>query len=518
MKSKYKTAKNSCDLIPTEYNDENYLPLLYSAESRNKTKTSYLLRGTKNLVLNSSKYNNYIKNYATLTQVKSFKDPDTPNYPITKNSHILSMSSKKFGSEVSSPMFKTVKHFFKRKEDKRKSERRVDMLKKKFSQNIEVRNTLDLYKLSSLESFVKCFEVEFDILNKIKDPKYFKDFLKERVAYLVLGENENITARLYKSFNIGTSDEVEIVLNSLKISLYNKEVDGKELHIYLPFALLPIIYYVKSDIFKIILAKAITFNDNEDDINIDYDYLNDILKKMKKVITAGIEKVDRKDYHLAFEWLTPKNTYNVVITMPIIEFALVKRKYSFFKYIEKEFMLYLLQNNFVQWDTNLLNYLIRYKIFREQIHTNKPEVTGGEGSSILLDKFAIIVDSKNHNTFTTQKRAKEGFFNFFVTDESYITKLYKVKSYNFQVYMNLFENNNKFSYHFNFSHMFTLEKVRKLTELKDYLAKTLMINYRTQAVGLDSKYFDNIDDHHLKFFIDINNQRTIDKNINYKVM
>jgi hypothetical protein len=512
--ARYKTPKLSCDFLPNEYSDENYLPLVYS-ESRNKTKTSFLLKGTKNLVLNSSKYNSYIKNYTTLTQVRSFKDPEITNYPITKNSHILSMSAKKYGTEAATSLYKTVKQVFRRKEDKRKSERRVDLLKKKFSQNVEVKNTLDLYKLSSLESFVKCFEVEFDILNKIKEPKYFKDFLKERVAYLVLGENENITTRLIKSYNIGTNDEVHFTLHSLKISLYNKAND-KELSICIPFSLLPLVYYIKHDVFKTLLTKAITFTTNEEDISIDYDNLNNLLKKMKKVINTGIEKIERKEYHLAFEWLTPKNTYNVIVTMPIIEFSLAKRRYSFFKYIDKEFMLYLLQNNFVQWDTNLLNYLIRYKIFRERLHSNKQELD--TDTAILLDKDAMIVDSKNHNNYIIQKRPKTSFMNFFVTDEFYKTKLYKLKSYNFQVYMKHFDKNNKFSYHFNFTQMLTLEKIKSFVELNDYLAKTLTINYRTQSVGLDNKYFDNIDDHHLKFMIDINNQRTIEKNINYKLV
>jgi hypothetical protein len=509
-------ANRTSELIPNEYNEENYLPLIYS-ESRNKQKTSGLLKGTKNLILNTTKYNSYIRNYTTLTQTTTFKDPDVTSYPITKNKHILSLSVKKYNNEISASPTKSNK--FHRTQDKRKSERRVTILKKKFSQNIEAKNTLDLYKLSSLENFAKCFEVEFDILNKIKEPNYFKEFVKERVNILVLGENENVTTRLYKSYNIGTNDEVELSLQSIRITLYNKDKsDNRELFIFIPFSLLPIFYYVKSDIFKIFLTKIISFEkaeNGENNIIINNENLNEVLKTMKKILKTGGENPEKikKENYIAFEWLTTTDIYNIVITMPIIEFTLTKRNQTFTKFIEKEFMLYLIQQNFVQWDTNLLNYLIRYKLFRENLHT--PFQT--EKLTIVLDRDQVLVESANSDSAVCGKRPKSNYLDFFVTDEKSITKYYKFKSYSIQVYVNLFDKNNKFSYPFNLSHMLNLEKLRKFIDLKDYLPKVLLISYKSQTVGLDTKYFENVEDRHIKFLIDINKEKTIDKNITYKI-
>src|SRR5690606_15141213 len=189
------------------------------------------------------------------------------------------------------------------------------------------------------------------------------------------------------------------------------------------------------------------------------------------------------------------------VQMPMIEFTLIKRNLTFCKYIEKEFMIYLLQNNFIIWDTHLLNYLIRYKYFRQNINL-KNGISSLERVYYYLDKDHYTIDENNATKVVTSKRNRINYLDYYITDVEGIVKFYKVKSYSFQVQLNMFEKNQKFSYPFNFKHFLTLEKLRKLCDLKDYLPKILMINYKTESVGLDSKYFDNVEDHYLKFLVD----------------
>jgi hypothetical protein len=183
------------------------------------------------------------------------------------------------------------------------------------------------------------------------------------------------------------------------------------------------------------------------------------------------------------------------------------------KYLEKEYVIYLLQHSFHKWDINILDYLCRLKKFRQNINKSR---NPDEAEILPLDTNLPIFEYELIS-YIRDKRAKSNMMEFYLSDNENKTKYLQFKSYSFVVHLNMMEKNNRFQYNFNYNHMLTLEKIRKLTDLQDYLSKIMIINYKKEIVMLDTKYFDKVEDKSLKFLVDINKDRTIDKHISPKV-
>ena len=500
MKKRYIDNTN---MIPTKYNDENFLPLIYD-KSRNNEITN-LIRSTKVLAKTNSIFKSYMKNYMNLTQVTTYKHPDVLMYPIRKNTEIMPLVKSMQNSNIKQKFTKIKKTNF-------------EFNNISTARNKEKTNNLDLYKLSTLEEDGKCFVMDTEIYEKTKDPKNYKEYLKEKINILVQGNNENITTNLIKKFNNGTKDEVELNLYSVKISLYEKN-SNKKFYIYLPFDITALIYYIKIDVFKVILTKIIKFSDNETNAFLDFDELNRILVYMKRIILTSVDVNEIKNTIISLEWITKNSVYDVVICLPLVEFFLTKRKIKFYKYIDKEYIIYLLQNSMKQWDIHIINYLSKFKRFRENL--NRTLFIESEIEVISLDKL-LPFDDVSNKSYIFNNRSKSHIMEYFHSDDDYYCKYYQFKSYSFYVTLSQMEKNNKFSYRFNFNHLITFEKLRVYIDLHEYLSKILVINYKNESVFLDTKYFEKVDDNNMKFLIEINKEKSIDKfisaNVSYNII
>ena len=63
---------------------------LYTRFEYNQSKSPVdILKGTKNLIVHSSTYNSYSRDYTNLTQTSTFKSPEIEEYPILKNTTFI---------------------------------------------------------------------------------------------------------------------------------------------------------------------------------------------------------------------------------------------------------------------------------------------------------------------------------------------------------------------------------------------------------------------------------------------
>ena len=91
----------------------------------------------------------------------------------------------------------------------------------------------------------------------------------------------------------------------------------------------------------------------------------DLRKKEKNKNELYKKEIKYTEY--IFIWETPNKTYRVRMIMPIILFWSEHIKKNIITYCDKNLFLFLFQNNFINWDYYILNYLFSIKAFRQII-------------------------------------------------------------------------------------------------------------------------------------------------------
>ena len=120
--------------------------------------------------------------------------------------------------------------------------------------------------------------------------------------------------------------------------------------------------------------KSFSNLDKNKEKNVDNTSKENILYATKKKIKVMHSNHDLKNKYLnkkdikyseyCFIWETPNKSYKVRIIMPLIIFWSEHIKKNIIIFCDKELFLFLLKNNFVNWDYYILYYLFTFKIFR----------------------------------------------------------------------------------------------------------------------------------------------------------
>ena len=255
----------------------------------------------------------------------------------------------------------------------------------------------------------------------------------------------------------------------------------------------------KKESYKQIIFENCTFYDN---ININskeniFNHSNNS-EILKIIFDTNINIIN-------FSWISLNNNYNIKITMPKIIIKIPKFRKELSHFIHRELLVYLLMNNFENFNYILIHYLFALKKFRAGIykalsynHLNK-----------LYPFFANIINNEsynaknliNENYHITNIRLEEyenslndNEYIFYVSDEDKF-RLYKMKSYILYIYSLEGTKNSKiFFFNFSFYQMKILYYKSKYENLLQFIQKLLKYNSLTKKIFFDYNYFSSFKD------------------------
>jgi hypothetical protein len=434
--------------------------------------------------------------------------------------------------------------------------------------------TLILSLLCDFQFCIKIFDYEKLIKNNFdekcidfneKNKSEIEEILLKLIEKITENSHENLTYELKKSYEVLDGKKLDLKISSILLEFteirdYNEKIinldgdgniDNENLKskknyftktISIPFSLLPVFYYSSFDSFFIFLSKIISRNKSEKEkdpkknnenlnknkneekenehykepIEIKFDSIRDIIKSFKEFILEN--KCYDKDFSIekTITWIADDKEFLIKIIPPKIEFSLDDNSFYIGKNIPKDILIFFILKNFINWDFFILNYLSRFKIFRDNLNErfykrmrdfNKNKIVSNKTTDLKdlrianfdVDFIHIIIDEKIPEISIENSIV----LNFLFTNNQGETFYLKLDSYKLNISLNL-ENNNPNNNHnphhhsndnylydendiynnnyiihknFNFSlnQLIKLEKLKKFYDLKIYLKKMVII-------------------------------------------
>ena len=282
-------------------------------------------------------------------------------------------------------------------------------------------------------------------------------------------------------------------------------------------------------------------NDFNNDNNI-YD-LNKLYRTNKKILTVhanlDLKKKEQnknesnssttndiKYTQYIFIWETPTKTYIVRMIMPIIIFWSEHIKKNIIAYCNKDLFLFLFQNNFINWDYYVLNYLFSIKAFRQIILRglsfyyndniyNNEKITSFTDRETKNRIFSKIIHKKSYySSFSyinektiilntnkkiyNQLNQNNESYQFFYTDNFSINSIIEFHSYH--IFIENDKLNSKICWEFalNFKQMKYLSNISKYEELESFLPKIIKTNFEDGTLTIDFSVFEYFNDKFLE--------------------
>ena len=227
-----------------------------------------------------------------------------------------------------------------------------------------------------------------------------------------------------------------------------------------------------------------------------------------------MKKKEIKYSEYCFKWETPNRSYKVRIIMPLIIFWSEHIKKNIITYCDKELFLYLLNNNFVNWDYYILNYLFSLKIFRLIIlkgislytklklktsEDNKSTIDFNNISTLYLKKPLDYINNKTlmlnlNKKIYNQYNANNETYKFFYTDNFSINSIIDLNSFHIFIENDKVNKNICFEFCLNFKQMRHLVNISRYEDLSNFLSKIIQINIEEGKINIDFsilEYYNN---------------------------
>jgi len=244
---------------------------------------------------------------------------------------------------------------------------------------------------------------------------------------------------------------------------------------------------------------------------------NKIIEKMhsnQDLRNRLTKKKEIKYSEYCFKWETPNKSYKVRIIMPVIIFWSEHINKNIMTYCDKELFLYLLQNNFVNWDYYILNYLFSLKIFRliilkgislyiklnlKKSEENKSLIDANNISTLYLKKPLDYINDKTllinlNKKIYNQYNSNNETYKFFYTDNFSINSIIDLNSFHIFIENEKVNKNICYEFCLNFKQMCYLINISRYEDLENFLAKIIQLNLEEGKINLDFsvlEYYNN---------------------------
>ena len=271
---------------------------------------------------------------------------------------------------------------------------------------------------------------------------------------------------------------------------------------------------------------------------------NKIIVTDKKSIYPSEKENNYINYNVfEFLWITPNNTFQVSIKMPLISVVIPKNNISVNKYIDFDLLFFLYEKEFKYWDFYLAKYLTSFKSFRtllEDINsvneswnrrfylthprirtysfnnfkiTNIISIKHSDILENLIDGLMAGNEDKKDNKIKTDKNIdseknnnnndnnnnierKEEPIQYTKAEEKIQTSTLIMKS--FMALVRFVDTKTmkaqEFKIYFNFAQFLKFQKLEKFIDKISFLIKYIDINYLHKKVSMNYKALDNFDE------------------------
>jgi hypothetical protein len=262
-----------------------------------------ILKSTKAFIQNSNKYSNYIVNYKN-TKLNS---PKKEGFLASCRNLYKSKSKFRRSMDFFNSSTLTINTYLNTK---------PNFLALSKQSEEELKNPIDIFNAQA-EVFNddNYHNKEYNYQEIYKKDDYYIQMLKKKLNDFKINPNENYTNTLCKNFTKSKYFHSinQIRLLSLEISFINPNDSASEpMTLNLPFALLPLYYFVEFETFKLLLMSILVFNENYTSIEIKFDLLTNILKTWSEYETDQDITLNNQNIQ-KFNWLTTKCIYDVYI-------------------------------------------------------------------------------------------------------------------------------------------------------------------------------------------------------------
>jgi hypothetical protein len=281
-------------MFKTEYKSD-FTPFRYHSEY----KVLDLLRNTKTIIQDSKSYNSYMINYNTkLNQQRRLNETlialPKPNETFYKDDRCLT------AYKCTSILFK-------------KSKLSFSTTLASYTSN----NPISIfYTQADIFNDYSYVNLTYDFNKIYRTDDYYVRMLRQQIEEFKKARNENFTTMLEKRYSelSYTSDGKVVSMYSLEVKFNSINNPTLGLSIFLPFALLPIYYYVDAETFKLLLMSVLKFNESYTELTLDENALYTVLNTWVEYDTnIPVKGLVGNTNVRKFYWLTQKGIFDVYI-------------------------------------------------------------------------------------------------------------------------------------------------------------------------------------------------------------
>jgi hypothetical protein len=328
-----------------------------------------IIKNTKDFVKSEYKYRRFLKSsYQSSSNLQSYASSTSTT--LSRPQSVISRYTRP--QSVISKCAQSVKDFSKIDDDIFQTK---PTFQTKYSAiNFNRKKTFIKTSVEKTDIFSSNFYEFLNIEEKIVDIHIDERYTVEQycVKYLdkVRERRLNFETKLKKVYNEDHEmDEVHINLKSFKIALRNENslnTDDKPIIAHIPFELVFVFAFLTVEEIILILSQLLFFDENLGRICFVSDKVPSLLKTKFFDLKKGstINNKYKFDKNLSFKIISEKNVYIATLYCPEITFHFVNRNFTITKHIYLEFLIYLFNNSFLNWDEAVLYYFKSNKEFR----------------------------------------------------------------------------------------------------------------------------------------------------------
>ena len=309
---------------------------------------------------------------------------------------------------------------------------------------------------------------------KFSNKDYYNFIINTLINYLKNKLNQYDKIMLSKIFLLGNNNNKEqVILNLYSFCIKLLDSDNNEIQsIFLPLNVIALYYSLSYENFLFFISKIIESKQEENNIKINQDIIKEIINNL---MNSDIDLFDydsnfffnKTEIINTFAFIKKDKILKIQIIPPKIE--LIKNEISIYKFGGKGLLIYIIKNNFINWEIPCLCYLTSFKIFRQSISKLFYKEK-------ILNKITLDIDKEIYQKkiFNKPKNNKEFFYQYFKDKINYI----KLTSHIINIIVDEEEN----IYETSFFDLKILHKLSRRYNIKDIIYKCSLINIEKKTV------------------------------------
>jgi hypothetical protein len=303
------------------YNSSAFKDEIAPFKYQNNLSIVDILKKTKVMIHNTGEYQNYMTKY---------KSPPSFYKTFKRSSSIESRKAQ--GTISENAMTQTLSYFHSNMVYNPRFQAPIEGGNGNFTKTFFKKD--NNYLTNASQNPLSIFDIQADVFNDVgyfdkvynlaeiyKKDNYYNEMLKRKIEYFKNEKNQNLTYFLEKTYSrtkhshfYNSVEQTGITLVSLEIRFVNSgDAKSKPISFYLPFALLPVYYFIDIETFKLLLMSVLTFNDSFTDLIFNEEIIYTVINSWEEYQIDKEVVPEHSHSVYKFNWLTSKCIYEVYI-------------------------------------------------------------------------------------------------------------------------------------------------------------------------------------------------------------